>query len=112
MFTELIKIKNIWNFLDFSSKISLNKNNIFYALNSHWKTTLTSILNSIKDNDIDSLFWRKTLWVTWDIECIFKRWTDVFKIENKKWNKWTLELDNVDENIIVFDDNYINKQFF
>lgn len=112
MFTEVIKIKNIWNFIDFSTKISLNKNNIFYALNSHWKTTLTSILNSIKDNDIDSLFWRKTLWVTWDIECIFKRWTDVFKIENKKWNKWTLELNNVDENIIVFDDNYINKHFF
>ena len=117
MFTEISKIKNIGSFKDFTpsrnwEEVKLEKNNIFYALNGHWKTTLSAILNSIKNVDNNSIHWRKTLWEIWDLECIIKRDTTTYKIDNKKWTKNWAVLDEKDVNIIIFDDNYINNNIF
>lgn len=112
MFTKIKKIKNIGSFEDFSTIIDLEKNNIIYALNGHWKSTLASILYSIKNNDIKHLIWRKRLWSTWNIECTFDKGWKCYKIESNKWKKNWVDVTDIDENIIIFDDDFINQNFF
>lgn len=112
MFTKLAKIKNIGSFKSFNWNIVFWKNNILYALNWHWKTTLTSIINSIKNNDMSSIAWRKTLWEIWDLECILNRESICYQIKDNKWKTNWSDLTSKDDSIIIFDDNYINENFF
>lgn len=53
---------NIWRFKNFSgSSDDVNLKRILYFWkNTHWKSTFTTIFNSLYKNNPDYLIWRKT----------------------------------------------------
>ena len=64
MITKIKRLKNVGKFYDYSAKgdgLDLHKNTFFFAPNAYGKSTLVSILCSLRDNDPKVMRARKTL---------------------------------------------------
>lgn len=114
MIKKIKEIKNIWTFSNFSGwwKFEFNKLTFIFWLNTLWKTTLTDIFQSLKDNNSSILTSRKSipkidekqkieLWILKD----WKEWKLIYK--NNLW--WNNDFKN---NLEIFWTDFINKNLF
>jgi len=105
MIKKIITIKNIGRFKDYncSGDLELKKLNIIYGENGGGKTTLVTILRSIKDSNKSILIGRKTLGESGDQQVLILT-ADEGQI---KFNKsgWDKNLKNIE----IFDSTYISE---
>lgn len=89
MIEKIISIKNIGRFINFSTSgdLQFRKLNLIYAENAKGKTTLCSILRSLKTMDPIHINERKTIGRTHDSEVNIRANQDNFRFQNGQWNK-------------------------
>ena len=108
MINKIIKIKGVGKFENYVAKgdISFVKNNIVYAENGFGKTTLTSILSSLKSNSSEQIIKRKTIGCsTQEIEILVDK--KIYSFENGKWSQL---INNFE--IEIFDTFFVNENIF
>ena len=103
MLQKIIHIKNVGRFLNSSmgGNTTLAKHNLIYGANGYGKTTICSILRSLKNNDAVYVLGRKTLGVS-DSPPTIELLTTVGKIKfnDTTWSGGTL-------NLAIFDGTFV-----
>ncbi len=112
---KIPEITNIGSFTNFSdNRLIYGKSNVIFALNGYGKTTLTSILKSLKQNNPNILEGRKNLKNSnADIKTVIE--TDDnkrFLFFNGSWRVGGKPLEKKDNELIIFDDEFINNNIF
>jgi len=111
MIKKIISIKNIGKFTNFIAvgDVSFDKVNIVYGENSTGKTTLTSIIRSLKENNPDIIQKRRKKGTNEDLQvdvlCEKDQINLNCKFHNNKW-------ENTLSNIEIFDVVFINKNVY
>ncbi|NQV17459.1 MAG: AAA family ATPase [Armatimonadetes bacterium] len=117
MIKKIKKISNVGCFYNFNSPndntLELKNTNIFYALNGYGKTTITAIFRSLKKNNPDFIVGRNTLNSSDKSEVIFEFGNNEnFIFNDSKWRKNGDYLSCKYENLIIFDDDFVNNNIF
>ncbi len=110
MLKRIHYIKNIGRFENCSaSGCEFDIETIIFALNTHGKSTLTTILRSIQSGNNNLLIGRKTFGSTApkkiEIDFIENLATEKYVFQNKAWNK-------INPNILIFDSKFIIDNIF
>ncbi len=107
MLSKFVSIKNIGRFLNSNSAgdVTLRDYNLIFAENGRGKTTLCAILRSLKTNDCNHIFGRKTLGIQDQPEVNILFDTGNIRFENGIWT------DNINE-IEIFDNTFISDNVF
>ncbi|MFH1684400.1 MAG: hypothetical protein ABIA67_05920, partial [Candidatus Margulisiibacteriota bacterium] len=106
MIKKIIKIKGVGRFESFASRsddISFDENTIIFGYNTYGKSTLTAILRSLKENNANYVYGRKTLGHQGPQEI------EIIDENNKKYvfsSNWA------NNNIEIFDNDFISKNVF
>ncbi len=112
MLKNFKKIKNIGRFYDVSIEnkgnctATFKKFNLIYADNGTGKSTITTILKSLWENDAQRLIEKRTIGATGKSFVELNVDNKTYKFENNKWNK-TPEID-----LKVFDEEFVEKNVF
>lgn len=115
MFEKIPRIENLGSFYKLDSTVVFNNTNIIYALNGYGKTTFTSIIRSIKENNPSLLIGRKSFKanvkdkISIICNCSGK---NTYKFTGDKWLLNEAELTQRNNNIIIFDDEFVNNNIF
>lgn len=107
------EIKNIGTFSDFNngSSIEFEKLTFIYGYNTYWKTTLTDIFQSLKDNDPKIIQDRKTIpELTWNQKATFSIKETTESNINYDRNVWSQN--EVASNLEVFGTDFIHRNLF
>lgn len=105
MIKKIINIKNIGRFKDYncSGNLELKKLNVIYGENGGGKTTLVTILRSLRDKNKGILIGRKTLGASGEQQVLILTDTNgQFKFNRDGW-------DNDLKNFEIFDSTYISE---
>jgi len=109
MIQKVLKIKGVGKFVDFAcgGDTQFRKTNIIYGENSKGKTTLTSIIRSLKDEENCIIPAKKTIGSTemQEIEILVEGDSHPIKYTDNKWTKLI-------PNIEVFDSHFINTNVY
>lgn len=107
MLKKIITIKNIGKFKDYQYEgdVELRKLNIIYANNGRGKTTLVTILRSLKNNDPSIIEGRRTLSSSQDpyVKLLFDHGDVIYKDMG-----WSEEITNFK----IFDETFISENVF
>ncbi len=112
MLNNIKKVKNIGRFYDVSIEnkgnctANFKKFNLIYADNGTGKSTITTILKSLWENDPQRLIEKQTIGATGESFVELNVDNKTYKFENNKWNK-TPEID-----FTVFDEEFVEKNIF
>lgn len=108
MIKKIIKIKGIGKFSDCSTvgDVTWRKVTLFHGENSKGKTTLTSILRSLRDNNTQLIRQRKTIGSSLNQEV--EMLVDVSKTIKYADGNWSESLPNVE----IFDVHFINENVY
>ncbi len=112
MLKNFKKIKNIGRFYDVSIEnkgtcaATFKKFNLIYADNGTGKSTITTILKSLWENDPQRLIEKQTINATGESFIELNVDNKTYKFENNKWN------DTPDINFKVFDEEFVEKNIF
>lgn len=106
MITKIIKLKNVWKYLNYSfpwwTENEFWSINLIYWENTYWKSTLTAILKSLKTWNKDYIIWRKTFWTTEkEVEILVDG-------KVKKFSDAEFKNDNIE----IFDNDFVSKNVF
>lgn len=108
MISKVLKIKNIGKFKNLGSTnddLAFKEYTLIFGPNKHGKTTFTSILKSLKTSEIDHLIGRKTFGSTASDN-------QEYEILMNDGSKCTYNSGTQNENIEIFDNDFIHKNVF
>jgi len=102
---KIISIKSVSKFINLAAagNVEFNKMTLVYGENGKGKSTLATIFRSLSTNDASYVLAKKTIGCTepQKIQILFEG-NEIITFENNKW-------DSQNEDIVVFDENYINE---
>lgn len=103
MLNKINKIKNVGEFSNSTpSNITLNKDILVYARNTHGKSTFTDIFHSLKNNNPEILIGRKTIPSSGDQEVVIELGGKIYRFFN---NQWTENFSDIE----IFDTKFISE---
>jgi len=111
--SEIINIGSFKNFIE--KNIIYGKVNVFYALNGYGKTTLTSVIRSLKDNNPELIFGRKNLKETNNNKLqakIESADSKNYLFTNGTWRVGGQQITNKNPEIVIFDDEFVSNNIF
>lgn len=106
MIKKIIKIKGVGRFKAFDSRnddYAFDKTTIIFGYNTYGKSTLTSIFRSLKDGNKNYIYGRKTLGFNDNQE---------IEILDENHKSYSLNSNWKNENIEIFDNDFISKNVF
>ncbi len=113
---KIPEIQNIGSFTNFVDKSFIyGKCNVIYALNGYGKTTLTSIIRSLKENNPNIILGRKNLKELNDnnVKAIIETADNKnYLYFNGYWRVGGQKVSNKNPEIIIFDDEFISNNIF
>ncbi|BHH83427.1 AAA family ATPase [Desulforhopalus sp. 52FAK] len=107
MIRKIIDLHNVGKFEKFSAKgdVTLKQVNLFYGENGRGKTTLCSILRSLKDNNSLLIKERKTLGTSGDCKCKIQTANGICNFTGDSWDQECPQ-------ILVFDSDFVNNNIY
>ncbi len=116
MLMKVKKIRAVGSFKNFltpnNNLLDLGKFNIILGKNATGKTTFTTILNSLNENEPRFIFQKKSLNCSDCQESVFNFQNDNNFVFNGVWKNNGLELDSKLDKFIIFNEEFIKKNFF
>ncbi|MGE4398688.1 MAG: AAA family ATPase [Campylobacterales bacterium] len=120
MFLKKIKsIDNVGSFYKYDGRsFEFKKTNLIFGLNGHGKTTLTTILKSLRENQPDLIIGRKSLNSTAiDEQGVILEFTDngtekTIRFDRSIWKEGASGIANKNPFIVIFDDEFISNNIF
>lgn len=106
MIKKIIKIKGVGRFTSFASNnddLAFNKDTIIFGYNTYGKSTLTAIFRSLKENNPNCIYGRKTFGLLSSQE---------IEILNESNQKFIFSSNWENKNIEIFDNDFISKNVF
>lgn len=107
MIEKIIKIENIGKFRAFNAQgdISFKKLTVLFGENAVGKSTITSLLWSLKENKPEIIIGRKTIDAAGQIKIDIKIGSAIHSFNSTAWN-------NFYENIEIFDKKFIRENLY
>ncbi|MFA4960270.1 MAG: AAA family ATPase [Candidatus Pacearchaeota archaeon] len=101
MISKINKIKNVGRFFNSTpSNITLNRDILIYGRNTHGKSTFTSILHSLKENNPEYIIGRKTIPSTGNQEIVIELSGHNYQFLNNRWSSTFKDIEIFDTKFI------------
>lgn len=120
MFLKKIRsIDNVGSFYKYDGRsFEFKKTNLIFGLNGHGKTTLTTILKSLRENQPELIIGRKSLnSISADKQGVILELTDngserTLRFDDGIWKEGASEIANKNPLVVIFDDEFISNNIF